>query len=65
MDGREEEREMKGFVKGMVLGAVAGMAAEMALQTSTGKRTKMGQAAQSVTDAMDTAAVAVKHTMGK
>lgn len=56
---------MKGFVKGMVLGAVAGMAAEMALQTSTGKRTKMGQAAQSVTDAMDTAAVAVKHTMGK
>ena len=63
--GREEEREMKGFMKGMALGAVAGMAAEMALQTAVGKRTKMGKAAQTVTDAMDSAATAVKHTMGK
>lgn len=56
---------MKGFMKGMALGAVAGMAAEMALQTAVGKRTKMGKAAQTVTDAMDSAATAVKHTMGK
>lgn len=56
---------MNGFVKGMVLGAVAGAAADMALRTATGKKTKAGQTMQKVTDAVDSAATSVKHTMGK
>jgi len=57
--------QMKGFVKGMLLGAVAGAAADMALHTATGKRTKAGKTMQAVTNAVDSAATSVKHTMGR
>ena len=56
---------MNGFVKGMVLGVVAGAAADMALRTAHGKRTAAGKAMQAVTDAVDSAATSVKHTMGR
>ena len=56
---------MKGFVTGMVLGVMAGAAADMALHTRTGKRTKAGKTMQAVTDAVDSAAAAVKQTMGR
>jgi len=56
---------MKGFVKGMLLGAVAGAAADMAMHSTAGKRTKAGKAMQSVSNAVDSAAAAVKHTMGR
>jgi len=56
---------MKGFMKGMALGVVAGAVAEMALRTTQGKRTKAGKTMQAVTDAVDSAAVSVKHTLGK
>ena len=56
---------MNGFVKGMVLGVVAGAAADMALRTTQGKRTAAGKAMQAVTDAVDSAAASVKHTMGR
>lgn len=54
---------MNGFVKGMLLGAVAGAAAEMALQTKSGRQTAAGKAMQTVTDAVDSAATSVKHSM--
>ena len=57
--------EMKNFVKGMALGAVAGVAADMALRTGKGKRTAAGKTMQAVTDAVDSAASSVKHTMGR
>ena len=56
---------MKGFITGMTLGVVAGAAAEMALRTTQGKRTKAGKTMQAVTDAVDSAATSVKHTLGK
>lgn len=56
---------MSGFVKGMLLGAAAGAATDMALHTKTGKRTPAGKAMQTVTDAVDSAAASVKHTMGR
>ena len=56
---------VNGFVKGMVLGVVAGAAADMALRTAQGKRTAAGKAMQAVTDAVDSAATSVKHTMGR
>ena len=56
---------MNGFVKGILLGAAAGAAADMALHTASGRRTKAGKTMQSVTDAVDSAAAAVKHTMGR
>lgn len=64
---REEEYYMNtsGFVKGMLLGAAAGAAADMALHTKTGRRTAAGKAMQTVTDAVDSAATSVKHTMGR
>ena len=54
---------MNGFVKGMLLGAAAGAAADMALHTRTGSRTVAGKAMQTVTDAVDSAAASVKHTL--
>ena len=57
--------EMKNCVEGMALGAVAGVAADMALRTGRGKRTTAGKTMQAVTDAVDSAAAAVKHTMGR
>lgn len=56
---------MKGFIKGMLLGAVAGAAADMALRSSTGKRTPAGKTLQAVTDAVDSAAASVKHSLDK
>ena len=56
---------MNGFVKGIVLGVVAGAAADMALRTAQGRRTAAGKAMQAVTDAVDSAAASVKHTMGR
>lgn len=56
---------MKEFAKGMVLGAAAGAVAEMALHTAQGKRTKAGKTMQAVTDAVDSAATSVKHTLGR
>ena len=52
-----------GFVAGMLLGAAAGAAAD--LHTASGKRTSAGRAMQTVTDAVDSAAASVKHTMGR
>ena len=57
--------QMKGFVKGMLLGAVAGAAADMAMHSAAEKRSKAGKTMQAVTNAVDTAATAVKHTMGR
>ena len=57
--------QMKGFIKGMMLGAVAGAAADMAMRSASGKRTGAGRTMQAVTNAVDTAAIAVKHTMGR
>ncbi|MCI9678987.1 MAG: hypothetical protein HFF77_08430 [Oscillospiraceae bacterium] len=57
--------EMKNFVKGMALGVAAGVAADMALRTGRGKRTVAGKTMQAVTDAVDSAASSVKHTMGR
>lgn len=54
-----------GFVAGMLLGATAGAAADLALHTASGKRTSAGRAMQTVTDAVDSAAASVKHTMGR
>jgi len=54
-----------GFLKGMLLGAAAGAAADLALHTASGKRTSAGRAMQTVTDAVDSAAASVKHTMGR
>lgn len=56
---------MNGFIKGMLLGAAAGAAADLALHTTNGKRTAAGKAMQTVTDAVDSAATSVKHTMGR
>ena len=57
--------QMKGFVKGMLLGAVVGAAADMAMHTASGKRTKAGKTVQAVTNAVDSAATSVKHTLGR
>ena len=57
--------QMKGFVKGMLLGAVVGAAADMAMHTASGKRTKAGKTMQAVTNAVDSAATSVKHTLGR
>ena len=54
-----------GFGAGMLLGAAAGAAADLALHTASGKRTSAGRAMQTVTDAVDSAAASVKHTMGR
>ena len=54
-----------GFVKGMFLGAAAGAVADMVLHTNQGKRTAAGEAMQTVTDAVDSAATSVKHTLGQ
>lgn len=54
---------MNGFMKGMLLGAAAGVAADMALRTTQGKRTSAGRAMQTVTDAVDSAALSVKETL--
>ena len=54
-----------GFVAGMLQGAAAGAAADLALHTASGKRTSAGRAMQTVTDAVDSAAASVKHTMGR
>ena len=54
-----------GVVAGMLLGAAAGAAADLALHTASGKRTSAGRAMQTVTDAVDSAAASVKHTMGR
>ena len=54
-----------GFVAGMLLGTAAGAAADLALHTASGKRTSAGRAMQTVTDAVDSAAASVKHTMGR
>lgn len=54
-----------GFVAGVLLGAAAGAAADLALHTASGKRTSAGRAMQTVTDAVDSAAASVKHTMGR
>ena len=40
-------------------------AADLALHTASGKRTSAGRAMQTVTDAVDSAAASVKHTMGR
>lgn len=56
---------MNGFLKGMLLGAAAGVAADMALRTTQGKRTSAGKAMQTVTDAVDSAAISVKETLGR
>ena len=55
---------MKKFVTGMVIGVVTGAAVDLALRTSPGKRAA-GKTMQAVTDAVDSAAVSVKHTMGR
>lgn len=54
-----------GFVKGMLLGAAAGAVTDMVLHTSQGKHTAAGKAMQTVTDAVDSAATSVKHTLGQ
>ena len=54
---------MNGFAKGMVLGVVAGAAADMALRTAHAKRTAARKPMQPVTDAVDSPATSVKHTM--
>lgn len=56
---------MNGFMKGALLGVAAGMAADMALHTAKGKRTRAGQAMQTVTDAVDSAAMSVKRDLGR
>jgi len=56
---------MKGFMKGMLLGAAAMAAADVALRTNRGKRTAAGKTMQVVTDAVDSAAGSVKHTLGR
>ena len=55
---------MKGFVGGVLLGVVAGAAAEMALQTRRGRRTVAGRTVHAVTEAMDSAAAAMKRNLG-
>ena len=57
--------QMKGFIRGMMLGAVAGAAADMAMRSAVDKNTAAGRTARAVTDAVDTAATAVKHTLGR
>ncbi len=64
-DCEVRKMKMSGFLKGMALGAVAGAAAEMALQTSQGKKTKAGRAAQAATNVVDSAATAIKETLEK
>lgn len=54
-----------GFVKGMLLGAAAGAVTDMVLHTSQGKHTAAGKAMQTVTEAVDSAATSVKHTLGQ
>jgi len=54
-----------GFVKGMLLGAAAGAMTDIVLRTSQGKHTAAGKAMQTVTDAVDSAATSVKHTLGQ
>jgi len=56
---------MNGFAKGVLWGVAAGIAADMALHTAKGKRTAAGKAVQTVTDAVDSAATSVKHTLGR
>lgn len=56
---------MNGFIKGMLLGAAAGAAADMVLHTATGKRTAAGRAMQTATDAVDSAAAAVKQAVNR
>lgn len=56
---------MNGFVKGMLMGVAAGVAADMALRTSQGKKTPAGRAMETVTEAVDSAAMAVKENLGK
>lgn len=56
---------MNGFVKGMLMGAAAGIAADLALRTTQGKRTSAGRAMQTVTDAVDSAALSVKETLSR
>lgn len=56
---------MNGFMKGILLGAAAGVAADVALHTAKGKRTTAGKAMQSVTDAVDSAAVSMKQNLGR
>ena len=56
---------MNGFMKGMLLGAAAMAAADVALRTTRGKRTRAGRTMQAVTDAVDSAAGSVKHTLGR
>ena len=53
------------YDKKLALGVVAGAAADMALRTAQGRRTAAGKAMQAVTDAVDSAAASVKHTMGR
>ena len=54
-----------GFVKGMLLGAAAGAVTDMMLRTSQGRHTAAGRAMQTVTDAVDSAAASVKHSLGQ
>lgn len=54
-----------GFVKGMLLGAAAGAVTDMVLHTSQGRHTAAGKAMQTVTEAVDSAATSVKHTLGQ
>lgn len=56
---------MKEFMKGMLLGAAAGAAADLALHTAKGKHTAAGKAVQQAETAVDCAAAAVKHSMGR
>ena len=65
MGGREEGLYMNGFMKGILLGAAAGVAADVALHTAKGKRTTAGKAMQSVTDAVESAAVSMKQNLGR
>jgi len=56
---------MNGFLKGMLIGTATGVAVDLALRTAQGKHTAAGKAMQTVTDAVDSAATSVKHTLGR
>ena len=47
------------------MGVAAGVAADLALRTTQGKRTGAGRAMETAAGAVDSAAVAVRESMGK
>ena len=54
---------MGSFLRGMAVGAVAGIAADMLLRPNARPKTEAGNALQSVTDAVDSAASDVMRKM--